>query len=63
LWFHKDWSVTFHKVEPESVDGHEIYFFGWSGMEYIFCTDAGQEALIRHAKVEWEGDEESDEEI
>jgi hypothetical protein len=54
LWLHKDWSVSFDKVDPKAVDGNEIYFFTWSGIEFIFATEKGVQSLLLHAKQEWE---------
>lgn len=60
LWLHKDWSVSFHKVDPAAVDGNEIYFFVWSAMEYIFANDRGIESLLRNAKAAWGEDDEEE---
>jgi hypothetical protein len=62
LWLHKDWSVSFHKVDPEAIEGHQVYYFVWSAIEHIFCTEAGREALMRHARAEWGGDEDEEDE-
>ena len=62
LYLHKDWSVSFDKVDPAAVNGQEIYFFTWSGMEYIFCNDAGRQALLANARAEWGEEAEEGEE-